>query len=293
MQPSRHRTFVTTGLFALAVGTATLLAPAAQEASAQEWSNTTELTVLFSGGNAGSSSLGLRNTLRREGESGNLRINVVGVRTDALRIQRFAEGDDPDEFVVREERDRERTAERYSAEGRYNWDLSERFFAYGSLGWDRNTFAGFDHRTVASLGAGNTLASDAGDWRLRLGYGATYTERRDVTPDPDRPSGFAGFRVTLDHEHEINERISAELDWRLDGTPEQWSDVRADLLQSVSSELSDRLSLTTTLELSWDNEPAVESVPLRLPDGSETGESVLVPLKSLDHALSLSLALRL
>jgi hypothetical protein len=88
-----------------------------------------------------------------------------------------------------------------------------------------------------------------------------------------------------------NERVSAELKWRLDGTPERWSDVRADLVQSVSSSLSDRLSLQTTLELFWDNEPALESVPLVLPDGTPTGEVVLVPLRSLDHALSLALAI--
>jgi len=274
----------------LAVG---LLAPAppdlaAQDASTVEWRNTTELSYLLSGGNSGASTLGLRNGLRRTAERGAFRLDLNALRTDAVRISRVAVGTSQDDFEVEEDRDRERTAERYGVQTRYDLNLSERFFAFAGAGWDRNTFAGFESRTVIVTGAGNQWGQGT-DWGLKVGYGLTYTVQNDVTPDPDRASSFAGLRATLDYVHELTESTGAEVKWVIDGNARETSDVRGDLTHSLTSTLSERLALKTTLQLLIDADPPLQSIPLTLPGGESAGTSVLTPLRRLDHSLSVAL----
>lgn len=265
----------------------------APEDEGPEWRNTSELSFLMTGGNSVASTLGVRNTLRRTHGTSQFRLDIRGLRTDATRLERFAVGTSPDDFRVEEDRDRERTAERYAVEGRYDRELGEAFFLFGGLGWSRNTFAGYNHRTVVSAGAGSRWSRpDA--WEVKVGYGLTYTVQRDVTPDPDRADAFAGLRATLDYEHALSSNAEFALNWVVDGNAQEFSDVRGDLTQSVSASLTDRLSLKTTLQFLVDYDPPVESLELLAPTtGDPTGETVLVPLGRVDHSLSVALVVTL
>ena len=266
----------------------------AQEADGEtgvDWRNTSELSYLLTGGNSSANTLGLRNALRRRSATGEFRMDVSVRRTETTRISRTAVGASPDDFEVSEERDSERTAERYAVDGRYDRNLSEHFFAFAGLGWERNEFAGFNHRTVAVTGAGNQWSGSDGDWRLKVGYGVTYTVRRDVVPDPSRDDSFAGLRLTLDHAHELTESTGLELKWVADGNLQETSELRADLTQGISTALSDRLALKTTLQLLWDHDPPLESLPLVAPDGTPLGEQVRVPLQRVDHTISVALVI--
>lgn len=264
----------------------------AQEPGAVQWSNEAELSFLMSGGNSSGTTFGLRNTLRRRAGPSELRLDVAGLRTDATRIRRTAVGTGPDDFRVDEERDRERTAERYSLKGRYDRELGENTFGFGGAGWTRNTFSGFEHRTVGFAGAGGSWSRDE-VWELKLGLAVTYTVQRDVIPDPERDDSFAGMRVTLDHTRTLTSSTELEMKWVVDGNAQELSDVRADLAQSLSASVSERLALKTTLQLVAVNEPPLESLRLFLPDGTETDTSVLVPLGKLDHTLSVALVITL
>jgi putative salt-induced outer membrane protein YdiY len=288
--PARTRLSVSLGALLAAV----LIAPglpaplAAQDAATVEWRNTTEFSYLLSGGNSGASTLGLRHGLRRTDDRGAFRLDLNALRTDAVRISRVAVGTSQDNFEVEEDRERERTAERFGVETRYDLNLSERFFAFAGAGWNRNTFAGFESRTVIVTGAGNQWGQGS-DWELKVGYGLTYTVQDDVTPDPDRASSFAGLRATLDYTHELTESTGAEVKWVLDGNARETSDVRGDLTHTLTSTLSERLALKTTLQLLVDAEPPLQSLPLTLPNGEPAGTSVLTPLRRLDHSLSVAL----
>lgn len=251
------------------------------------WSNSAELTYLLNGGNSASSTLGLRNTLRYERDRHEWRLDVSARRTDAVRIERVAVGSSPESFEVREDRDRERTAERYAVETRYDRSLRENLFAFGGAGWERNELAGLDHRTVGVAGAGGQWAGDEA-WEVKVGTGLTYTVRRDVVDEPGRDDSFAGLRLTLDYLHELTETTEFEAKWVADANAQEFSEVRGDLTQSVSAALSDRFSLETTLQLLLNNEPPLEAIPLVAPDGSPTGEEVRVPLRRLDHSLSVA-----
>jgi putative salt-induced outer membrane protein YdiY len=292
-RPTRGRgPFLTAGLLTAGLAVALLLFPLAAEAQegGTTWRNQTELSFLATGGNASASSLGLQNTLRRTTQAGQFRFEVGTFRTDATRVERRAVGTEAS-FSVEEERTSERTAERFQAQGRYDRNLSERTFAYASTGWTRNTFAGFNARTVVALGAGTRFQLP--DVReTRIGAALTYTFQDDVDPDPTRPDRFAGLRGTLDHEHSLTTGTSLELKWVVDANAREWEDVRGDLSQSVSASLSDRLALKTTLQLLVDNQPPSRRVPL-FTGGEDTGTTVLVPLRKLDRSLSVALVVTL
>ncbi|TVP75963.1 MAG: DUF481 domain-containing protein [Gemmatimonadales bacterium] len=285
-----------TSLLLVVVITVSLLLSGAPGLSGQEppppqWQNTAELTFLLTGGNSQASTLGLRNNLRRTSQAGQLRVTASALRTDATRIERFAVETPDGDFEVREDEDTERTAERYSAGIRYDRNLTSAFFSYGSVNWDRNTFAGFDSRTILSGGAGAQRASDRAE--TKLGVGLTYTFQNDVTPDPDRSDNFVGLRATLDHSRQLTTGTSFELAWVVDANAQEWDDVRGTLEQAVTAALSDRLSLKTSLQLQVDNDPPVQSLRLETADGQDTGERVLAPLRRVDRNLSVALVVTL
>ena len=177
-------------LFLLTCAGSTLPANAQAQDEDVRWTNDSELSFLLSGGNAGASTLGVRNSLRRIGASSEIRIDLAGLRTEATKVSRIAEGNGPADFVLREERNTERTAERYSVEARYDRSLSERFFAFGSYGWTRDTFAGFERRVIGSAGTGNQWGPGEEDWTLKIGYGVTYTR-----PKTSASASGASYRL--------------------------------------------------------------------------------------------------
>ncbi len=267
-------------------------APGAADAQdASPWQNQTEFSLLTTGGNSSTSTVGLRNTLRRALEHGELRFDVSALRTDATSIQRRAVGT-AENFRVDRETDTERTAERYAAEARFDRNLSERTFAYTSTGWERNTFAGFNSRSITALGAG-TRFQRTDRWETKVGAALTYTFQEDVDPDPTREDSFAGLRGTLDHLHQLTTGTNLELKWVLDANAREWNDVRGNLSQSVSASLSDRLALKTTLQFLVDNEPPSRRIPLFNPGGEDTGSTVLTPLGKVDRSLSIALVVTL
>lgn len=268
------------------------VAPGAAEAQdASAWQNQTEFSLLTTGGNSSTSTVGLRNTLRRTLEHGELRFDVSALRTDAASILRRAVGTD-ESFRVDKETDTERTAERYAVQARFDRNLSERTFAYTSTGWERNTFAGFNSRSITALGAG-TRFERPDRWETKVGAALTYTFQEDVDPDPTRDDNFAGFRGTLDHLHQLTTGTELEIKWVVDANAQEWSDVRGDLSQSVSASLSDRLALKTTLQFLVDNDPPSQRIPLFTPGGENTGATVLTPLGKVDRSLSIALVVTL
>lgn len=255
------------------------------------WRNRTEFSVVTTGGNTSTSTVGLQNTLRRLSNRGELKIDVATIRTDATRTSRRAVGSE-DLFELITEREKERTSERFRAQVRGDLNLSERTFAYGSLGWDRNLFAGFRSRTVTALGAG-TRFDAAPRWTTKLGMALTYTVQDDLEPDPSRPSRFAGLRGTIDHEQQLTTGTALELEWVVDANAREWRDTRAKLSQGVSASLSERLALKTTLQILLANDPPSVRVPLFDTAGDPTGSSVLTPLGRVDRSFSIALVVTL
>ena len=194
----------------------------------------------------------------------------------------------PTDFVVNRQTDRETTAENYHLRGRLNRSISDRFFYYGGVGWERNTFAGFNARVVAEAGAGNTWA-DTDATRFKTNYGLTYTVQDDVVDNPNTSDSFAGLRVGGDFWKQLTSTTAFESLVTLDQSFSRWEAFRADWLNSVSVDISEVLALKAGLQLLFNNDPALKLVPLEQPAGTPTGETVLAPLEKLDTQFTIAL----
>ena len=78
-------------------------------------------------------------------------------------------------FVVNEVDSTSTSAESYYFEGRYDRDITDRFFWFAGAGWDQNRPAGIDQRYTAFSGVGNTWRDDD-DVEFRTDYGLSYTD---------------------------------------------------------------------------------------------------------------------
>src|SRR5690606_33059442 len=96
------------------------------------WTFRGELTSVLSAGNAESFTFGLGTTIENRRGPGLLKLEAGAIRTESSILTRRALGSATD-FVIVEDRDRQKTAEMYFARGRYDRTVSERFFVYGGL----------------------------------------------------------------------------------------------------------------------------------------------------------------
>jgi putative salt-induced outer membrane protein YdiY len=275
---------------ALALGSRSDHLDAQVASDAFTWENTTELAFVSTGGNASSSTLGLTASLTGEGGRNAVKFELGGVRGQSKTVTRTATGTVTD-FTVSQTSDSKLTAESYFARGRYNRSFGDAF-AFSGTGWERNTFAGVRNRFSFVGGMGMTFAdTDAG--HLKADLGATYTIQKDVDPAPDSDEGFAGFRLTVDGKRALTDDADFESALVLDENVEQTGDLRADWKNSLTVSFTESLAFKTSLQLLFDNRPALIDVPLLDGTGAPTGAKVATPGQKLDRLLTLTLVIRL
>jgi len=135
------------GEVAVSLALATLVTTGVGTACAQEdddalgWSDTTELTVVFTGGNAEGSTVGFKNELTRAWESSDLVVSLGALRAESTAFTRTAIGDSPVSFQVTKNSLTAVTAESYYVHWQYDHELNVRAFWYAGTGWERNTFS--------------------------------------------------------------------------------------------------------------------------------------------------------
>jgi putative salt-induced outer membrane protein YdiY len=263
----------------------------AQDDKPVGWFFTTEFTAVWTGGNAQSNTLGLDASLRRAWENAELKILGGSVRSQSTLTTRTAVGT-PQAFTVEEEETSEKTAESLYLRGRYDHQLSNKFFAFGGVDWLRNTFAGIDSRTLIAVGAGNSWVN-TDQMRLKTDYSGTYTFQEDVVDNPFVKTNFPGVRATYDLWWKLTEstELSSVLigDWNLDNT----DDLRLDFTNALPIAVSSRLAFKPSLQLLWRNDPSLTEVPLfDSPGGNQSG-SVTVPLQKLDSVFKIALVVKL
>lgn len=278
-----------------ALGAALLAALGPLPASGQEeedvdggpWSVEAQASLVATTGNAHASTLGLDGQLLYERGPSRWLLEAGFLRTESGTTVRRAVGTSPDDFQVEEETDLELTAEKYSARTRYDHVLSERFFLYGAVDWLRDTFAGVDSRFVFVAGAGNSWI-DTDRTKLRTDYAATLTAEDVVVDDPTVPETFAGARLGVDFSRQLTGTTKVASQLVVDENLAETEDLRADWKNSLQVSISDALALKPGVRLVWRNQPALTTVPLVAPDGTDTGETVAVPLAELDAYYTLA-----
>lgn len=252
---------------------------------------TTELSGVWTAGNSESNTVGLAFTLRNVWELSEVKLEGGAVRSESGITTRTAVGTS-DDFVLQEETKTEKTAENFYLRGRYDYQLSERFFTFGGADWLRNTFAGIDSRLLFAAGAGNTWA-DGERLRFKTDYSATYTFQEDVVENPFVKTNFPGLRVSYDLWWKLTASTDFEskliADWNLDNT----DDLRFDFTNALPISISAKLAFKPSLQLFWRNEPSLVEVARENPLGTPTGETVAVPLNKLDSFFTLTLVVKL
>lgn len=251
----------------------------AQEERALGWSDVAELTFVLTAGNASSNTFGFKNTAEYLWSRSAFKISAGAVRTESGITTRTATGT-PENFAIREETETEVTAENYFLKGRFDRTVGRTAFVYGGADWDRNTFAGIQNRYGFVAGAGRTWFEEA-TRKLKTDLGLTYTIQDDVVENPDAEDAFMGIRGSYDYLRKLTETADFTSVLVVDQSLSQTEDLRADWTNSLAVAMSDRLALKTSLQVLFDNHPAVSSVPL--------GDTeVLTPLGEVDTVFSVA-----
>lgn len=289
MRPIRHGLISTVLAWAiLAPGsTAAAWAQEAEEERELGWSGSAELTFVDTTGNAEAQTLGFRAALQRLYEVGTLSFAAGGLRAETTTISRFAVGT-PVDFMERENKVSDVTAENYFLRGRYDHPISERLFWYAGAGWERNEFAGIANRYSAVGGVGHIWFDDD-KARFRTDYGLTYTIQDDVVDNPAVDDSFLGARVGWDYFRQLTGSTSYGNVLFVDVNLDETSDWRADMTNWLAVAMSERLALKLSWQLLYDAEPSFVALPLLGPDGLLTGETVLGQLDELDSVFTAAL----
>lgn len=274
-----------------------LAAPGSARAEEPElgWKDVAELSLVVTNGNSETETLGFKNTLVHRWENALFTFNAGAVRSDSDVVRGAeADGTNPanpgNNIRITEE---ETTAEQYFANGRYDRDITERFFWNAGAGWDRNRPAGIENRYIAAAGVGNTWVE--GDRAVYMtAYAVTYTDQEDVIEEEDKDDSFMGFRFTSDYRLKIGDRTKYLNLLVFDTNQDESDDLRADWLNSVAVSINSRFALKVSLQILWDNLPSLEELDEVMRDPATgdlvaTGNTLFVELDRVDSIFTTSL----
>ncbi len=248
------------------------------------WTEKAGLAFVMTSGNSEMSTLGFRNVLSKTWQNAEFYFEVAGLRTEAGTITRTPVGTSSEDFVIEESKVTVLTAENYLARAKYDRNLSDHLFAYGSGGWDRDEFAGIRNRYYGAGGVGN-IWYDRADTRWRTDYGLSVTREE---PTLGAVKTFAGIRLASDFLKQLTGSTTLENLTIANENLEDTKDLRVDTLTSLSVGMADRLAIKLSFRLLFDNVPSFTEVPLLLPGGVLT--EILVPVQAdkLDKRFSLA-----
>ena len=253
------------------------------------WSNVADLGFVLIAGNSSTSTFSFDDKLSYAWE----RADFI-FRAGTLRVQTtddpFAVGS-PDDFEVLEDLTRELDTERYYFDGNYQKDITGRFFWLAGGGWDKDTNAGIENRTVIFGGIGNTW-KDNERTTFKTDYTVTFTRRVDEIPDPERDEKFSELRLGWDYQQQLAAHTKFDSDWVFFATISDFSDNRFVTINSVTTNMTDRFALRFSLEFRYQNVPALEEIDLEIPEGLPMGE-VVVRKKKLDSVMKFSFVVTL
>lgn len=144
---------------------------------------------------------------------------------------------------------------------RYDRNLSERVFAFGSLEAERDTVAELDRRTIVGTGLGYKLVNTP-DTTFNVIGGLGYTSDRYAAPreiDDELRTSYSRLNGVLGEEstHRItaatraNQRLVVSPDLRSTGT------YRAQWDAGLAVEMTSSMSLTVALGVRYDSDPGV------------------------------------
>ena len=257
---------------------------AASEEPASPWSSKAELSLVSTSGNSRSTSFGFAGSVTHAFEQSSVKFSVSGLRAETATEDRRAVGS-PLDFRILDRSETETTAENYEADLRADRKLASGRSWYGNVKWRQDEFAGFDSRlTIGSGIAFPIVDKEHSKWTFESGL--TWNREEDLDGLVDE---FGGVRLALEGNRRLTENSTFELLLEVDENIDETSDVRAELYTGIKVAMNKNLSLKVSLDLRFDNLPALSSLALENEDGTMTGESVSFELDDIDSELKASL----
>jgi hypothetical protein len=248
-----RRVYVSALFFVMAFAlTMPLLAEEEQDTG---WTDVAELGLVMTTGNSQTSSFSFNNTLAKSWDKSSFTLKAGALRVEATRV--VGADIDTDGFTIIEED--ETTAEKYFLNGRFDREITKKFFWYAGGGWERNEPAGIKNRFGAVGGVGNIWV-DSETVKFRTDYALTYTDQEDVIPTPGLEDNFLGVRFSWEYLHKFTDSTTYGNDFILDENLDETSDFRADMTNWLSIAMNKRLALKVSLQTMYDNEPAMKRI---------------------------------
>jgi len=255
------------------------------------WSNAADFGFVRTSGNSSTSTLTFDDKLTRAWSNAELSFRGGALRT-GTEDDPFAIGT-PDDFQIIEDDSRELDVELYYLSGRYDRDITERWFWVAGAGWDRDSNAGIENRTVVYVGVGNTWRDDD-HLRFKTDYAITFTRRIDEIEDPERDENLSEVRLSWEYMHQFVENTRFDSDFIFFVYGSDASDNRFNTINAVTTNVTSVLALRFSLQLLYQNFPTLEEIDLFDLDPSNGGiqiGSAVVPRKKLDTVVKFSLVL--
>lgn len=247
------------------------------------WSNSSDLSLVITAGNASAQTLGLGDRLRYVWPAARFDADVAGVHSSSTDdrfylVQPGLEikvGDRPANLprsLVRPSPDD--PVAKYQASARYQRTVAGRLFWDTGASWDRNEDAGILSRVTAFGGFGHDWV-DTEERHLATHYGMSYTNREEEVPDPAKDRRFGGARLAWEYQDRFG-RSKTSFDSTLMSNInlKHASDVSINTINALTVPMSTHLSLKVSLQWLFENRPALEAdldvvayVTLVNPDG--------------------------
>ena len=145
---------------------------------------------------------------------------------------------------------------------------------------------------MAVAGIGNIWV-DREDLKFRTDYGLTYTRQEEVAAMAGVDDTFAGIRITSKYERTFGKMTTYSNDTVVDENLDETSDLRVNMINSVSVTMNSRLALKVSLQWLYDTEPSFEAIDRFLvfpPAGTPSGQ-VPRQLDNLDTIFTPSLVI--
>ncbi len=263
-----------------------------EKAEERPWKDSAELSIVQTGGNSESLTIGFKNLYEYKWDSALFTLKAGGIRAENTTFTRYVletTGETVEEEIT------EKTAENYYIDGKYDRKISDKFYWYAGSGWNRNEFAGIENRYFVSGGVGN-IWLDAERRKFKTDYGLQYTKETPVFEPLGFDDTYGAARLSYNYFQKIFQASSFNQDFEWIANLEETSDFRASLLNSFATALNSYISLKISLDLLFDNEPAFEEIPevnidpatmARIP----TGNTFAYELDELDYLFTTALVI--
>jgi len=254
---------------------------------ASKWTDQAELSGVWTGGNASSSTVGLRNKLVYKWNPGTqLEWRVDGIRVVSTSVSRVAIPlESGPGYEIVEDRNTKLTAENYRSRMAYRRQISGAVFWFGRFEWRRNQFAGIDNRTTFSGGVGNTWLNTE-KLVFSTGYALDYTLEDPVFESVVEDRSYAAFSLEYKLDWKATGTTTFEQELDLVVNAERSKDFNNNLDSGLKVAINDHFALKMGFVIRYANDPEKVQVPVQ-----DSTEKVVFQLDEIDTTLTSSLVI--